>query len=226
MTVARFNLYRDVHKGLRLMLSELVERAGRTDFHSALELTRLGSEVEAAFDLLKTHARLESIYLGPLLAQHSPRLSDELEVDHEDQEVRLQELSILLGQVDPVRADALTRGHEFCVRLARTVGELLVHMSDEEERAMPALWKKLSDESLARVGASLMASVTPEVRAASLKWMLRALNRPERLALLARMRQALSSAAFADALESVRAELEESYVSLVSDLRLLESAAA
>lgn len=226
MTVGRFNLYRDVHKGLRLMLSELVERAGRTDFHSAAELARLRTEVDAGFGLLKTHARLESIYVGPLLAQCSPRLSDELDVDHEEQEVRLQSLSRVLDQIDPAHADALARGHAFCVRLSRSVGELLVHMSDEEERAMPALWKEWSDESLARVSAGLVASVTPEVRAASLKWMLRALNRPERLSLLSRMRQALPGNAFTAALESVRAELEDSYVTLVSDLRLLESAAA
>jgi hypothetical protein len=226
MNDGRFNLYRDAHKGLRLMLSELVERAGRTDFGSAQELARLRVEVQTGFALLKAHARLEEAFVGPLLALHCARVADAIEIDHEEQEAKLLELACVLTGIDPARSDALTRGHDFCVRLSRVVGELLVHMSDEEERAMPALWRKLSDESLARVSASLVASIAPEERAVSLKWMLRALNRPERLLLLRRMREALPGGAFEAALESVRTELEELYVGLVSDLRLLESVAA
>lgn len=222
----RFNLYRDVHKGLRLLLSELVERAGRTDFGSAAELSRLRNEAYTAFDLLKSHARQEDAFFGPLLEQYCPRVARELDVDHEDQELKLRELACVLTGIDPNAQDASSRGHDFCVRLSRVVGELLVHMSEEEQRALPALWQRLSDESLQRVNAALMASITPAERTHWLKWMLRALNRPERVALLSRMRAALPLAAFDAALESVRAELEDLYEGLVSDLRLLGSAAA
>jgi hypothetical protein len=226
MNQGRFNLYRDAHKGQRLMLSELVERAGRTDFSSPLELSRLRSEVQASFRLLKTQAQLEDTFLGPLLALHSPRWADQIELDHEEQETGLLELSCVLTGIDPARADAVARGHDFGVRLSRLVGELLVHMSDEEERVMPVLWRKLSDDNLQRVSARLAASVPPEQRSVSLRWMLRALNQPERLLLLRRMREALPSAAFEAALESLRTELEQLYETLVSDLRLIDSAAA
>ena len=223
---ARFNPYRDAHKGLRLLLSELLERAGRTDFNSAPELARLRSEAHAAFDLLKSHARHEGAFFGPLLEAHCPRVAREIELDHEDQELKLRELACVLTSIDARGGDAVTRGHDFCVRLARVVGELLVHMSQEEQLALPALWQKLSDETLRRISAGLLASVPAPERGVWLRCMLRALNQPERRSLLARMRAAMPQAAFEATLESFRAELEGLYEGLVSDLRMVDGAAA
>jgi hypothetical protein len=226
MTSARYNMYRDVHKGLRLLLAELLVSAGRTDFGSQVELERLRVQVQGVFALLKAHAQHEDTYFGPVLEQHCARVASELEADHEDQEAKLLELACLLTAIDAQRADAAQRGHQFQLLLASVVGELFVHMSEEERRAMPALWRKLSDRSLQELSARLLANLAAWERPLWLKCMLPALNRPERAALLVRMRAAMPAHAFDALLASARSQLEdEAYDALLSDLRALSSAA-
>jgi len=200
MTEARYNMYRDAHKGLRLLLSELVERAGRTDYASRAELARLREEAQAAFGLLMSHAQHEHAFYGALLEQHCPGLAAAMEADHDDHESDLIDLACLLSDIDAEAPDASIRGHDFGLRLARAVAALFVHMSDEEQQVLPALWQKLSDAALQAVNARLIASIAASERPAWLRLMLRALSHPERLALLGRMREAMIPAAFEAAL--------------------------
>jgi hypothetical protein len=226
MIPARFNMYRDVHKGLRLLLSELLVSAGRTDFGCQGELERLRVQVQGVFALLKAHAHHENSVFGPVLEAHCPRVASALEADHEEHEAQLLELSCLLTAIDPRRADAAERGHQFGLGLARVVGELLAHMSDEEQQAMPALWRKLSDQRLAELSGRLIADLAAWERPLWLKCMLPALNRRERAALLVRMRAAMPGPTFDALLTSAQHQLEEqAYDVLLADLRLLSSAA-
>jgi iron-sulfur cluster repair protein YtfE (RIC family) len=226
MTPVRFNLYRDSHKGLRLVLSQLVTRAGQTDFHDVEGLEQLRSETQVAFNMLKTHSRHEEQFYGPLLEAYAPRIAAMVEADHEEHEAKMRELLGSLVAIDPRRAEASLRGHGFYMMLTRAVGEMLVHMSEEEQLAMPALWEKLSDQALQGVSGRLVASLSPSERPLWLRWMLPALNRSERMLLLARMRANMQEGAFDAVLKTVRDQLEErAYDVLLSDLRTVLSAA-
>jgi hemerythrin-like domain-containing protein len=225
MSRIRFNVYRDSHKALRLLLAELVERAGRTDYGEAEELERLRGEAALVFGLVRAHTQHEDSFLGPLLQLYCPEVTGVL-ADHREQEAKLEELVQVLQAVDAHRGDAAQRGHDFSLRLSSVVGQLFSHMSEEEQRVLPALWQKVSDKTLQTVSSSLTAHMPAADRTAWLKAMLRALSRPERRELLARMRADMSRGAFEAALESVRAELRDVHDSLASDLRLLESSAA
>lgn len=226
MNPVRFNLYRDAHKGLRLILSQLVTRAGQTDFHDADGLALLRSEAQVAFNMLKAHSLQEEKFFGPLLEAYCPRIAHMIEADHEEHEAKMRELLGSLSAVDPGRSDASLRGHGFYMMLTRAVGEMLVHMSEEEQLAMPALWENLNDQALQGVSGRLVASLSPSERPLWLKWMLPALNRSERMLLLARMRAGMPEVAFDAVLKNVRDQLEErAYEVLLADLRTVLSAA-
>ena len=74
----RPSFYREVHKGVRLMLGALVERAGRTDFTAAASVARLRNETVEIFALLEAHAHHEDEHLGPLLRAHAPATAADL----------------------------------------------------------------------------------------------------------------------------------------------------
>lgn len=222
----RFNIYRYAHKCLRMLLAGLIERAGRTDFRSRDELERLRAETDLALRLIRGHAQHENTFLGPLLQLYCPHLAGKIAEDHAQLEQQLSDLSELLASTDPFRSDASLRGHDFNLRLARVMGELLIHMSEEEQLVLPALWQKVSDKTLQTVSESLLAHMAQDDQAVWLRSMLRALNRRERVSLLSRMRATMPAAAFRAAVDSVRAELERVHGSVSSDLRLLASAAA
>lgn len=180
----RVDPYREVHKGIRAMLGELVRQSGRVDFTDAPALAKFRAGAREIFDMLESHAHHEDTFVMPVVREHAPRLAEVIEAAHVDQEGQLPELLASLDAIDPFADDAATRGHQFVVRLARLVGELLLHMSDEEEQIMPALWAALTDEEIMAIEQRLVASIPPEKMARFLGWMIPAMNATERVAML------------------------------------------
>ncbi len=97
---------------------------------------------------------------------------DLVEPAHDDQGKHLQDLQAQLWAVDPSAPDAAAEGHAFLVALSAFFGDLLIHMSDEELRIMPALWRTMSDAELEEVEQRLIASIPPERMARFLRWMI------------------------------------------------------
>jgi hypothetical protein len=91
---------------------------------------------------------------------------------------------------------ATGKGHAFVVALSRFVGEILVHMADEEEQALPSLWAVLDDAALQRTHQQLVASLGPDEMARDLAWMLPAMNDAERFGMVARVRATAPPEAF------------------------------
>jgi len=73
---------------------------------------------------------------------------------------------------------------------------MLVHMADEEERLMPALWEAFDDGALLALHQAIVASVTPAEQLALLPFLLPALNAPERAELVAGVRATAPPQAF------------------------------
>lgn len=110
---------------------------------------------------------------------YAPELARRIAATHAEQE---QELPELLEMIDR------GAGHNFVLELARIAGELLVHMTEEEEVLMPALWAAMSDAEILAVHERLVASIPPNEMAFALSWMLPSMNAPERATLLGGIR--------------------------------------
>lgn len=181
---ARLDLYRNVHKGIRAMMLDLVTKSGRLDFTDAEALGQFRAEVRDIVELLTSHAHTEDTFMMPLLAQLSPALHQQFNEEHEDQEARLPYLVAALEQLDPKDANAAGRGHAWSIQLSRIIGELLVHMAHEEEKINPVFWHGLTDAQLHEVEQRLVGSIPPEKMARYLTWMLPAMNHAERASFL------------------------------------------
>jgi hypothetical protein len=181
----RLDLYRNVHKGIRVMLFDLVQKSGRTDFTDITSVAKLRTETRELFELLESHAHNEDLYVMPLVHAAAPKLAAEFAAAHDDQEARLPGLLAALDSIDTSARDAEARGHAFVVQLSRVAGELLTHMADEELELNAALWQAYSDEELHAAEQRLVASIPPEKMARYLRWMLPAMNPAERASFLA-----------------------------------------
>ena len=180
----RLDLYRNVHKGIRVMLADLVREAGRADFTDPAELERLKSRAGEIFELLESHAHTEDRFIMPLVAAHDPALAKEFAAAHGEQEALLPSLLAGLELIDAAAPDAIERGHLFVLRFSRLAGELLMHMADEELEINAALWKSMSDEELVQVERELVSSIPPDKMARYLRYMLPAMNPYERVTFL------------------------------------------
>lgn len=179
----RMSLYREIHKGIRLMALDLVVGAGRTDFEDAAQVEALRASVRSVFALLSGHAETETRFMDPLYETHVPALGEELGADHARQEEQLDALLLMLDSA-PAQAGPEGAGQAFVVALSRFVGEMLVHMADEEEKGMRLLWESATDAEILETHRAIIASIPPEKMAAYARFMFPAMNLPERVAML------------------------------------------
>lgn len=176
----RFDLYRNIHKGFRAMLGDLVQKAGRTDFTDPESVASLIGATQDIFELLESHAHTEDTFIMPLLREVAPSLAREFDEAHDDQEARLPGLLAALEGIDPNAPDAARDGHRFTVHLSRIAGELFTHMADEELELNPALWKAATDETLGEIEGKIVGSIPPDKMMRYLRWMIPAMNPRER----------------------------------------------
>ncbi len=203
----RNSLYRDIHKGIRRLMFDLVNRAGRTDFNDAVAVSMLRAETRSCFELLSAHAHHENVFMAPVVTAHAPHLSNLVAPAHDEHEMEIEALTLMLERLDSSHSGAAAAGHDLVVRLSRFFGDLFVHMADEEEQIMPALWKAMTDEEIAAVEHQIVASIAPDKLARFLSWMLPAMNHPERVEMLGAMQQTAPPEVFAFVLDLSRSVL-------------------
>lgn len=207
---SRLSFYRDVHKGIRSFLLDLTVAAGRLEWNDAAQVAIFREQAELTFRLLSGHAHHENEYVAPLLDEAAPHVARILGDNHQDQEVTLDRLQNQLRAINCSSDEAAIAGHRFVVAISRFAGESLVHMADEEEIAMPAIWGAFDDATILRTHNALVGSIAPDEMAAVLRWMLPAMNATERVQMLEGIRSTAPQPVFAFVRGIAREVLTES----------------
>ncbi len=184
-----FDLYRDIHKGIRADLFAVTGEAGRLDPADRAGRHALAGHVHATVDLLVSHAEHEDVHVDPTLEQHHPALSEQIGADHAVLDARLLDLAALADEtVDATAAEQAGRVHRLYLDLASFTAAYLAHQDLEERVVMPALAAAVGIEDLLAINAAIVGSIPPEQMAASLALMLPAMNVEDRTELLGGMR--------------------------------------
>lgn len=184
----RPSFYREVHKGIRSFMLDLLVKAGQVEWNDSASVAAFRADTEVIFELLTGHAHHEDEFVAPMLRKAAPEVAAILDSNHDDQEEELVAMLGTLRAIDPASPDAGLSGHQFLLTLSRFVGESLVHMADEEEVAMTAILQAFEDAAIIETHGRLVASVPPREMGLMLRWMLPAMNNAERAGMLTGMR--------------------------------------
>lgn len=182
------DLYGPVHKGLRLVLTELLNRMARTDTSDCDATERAVDDLDGLLYLCERHAEHESRHLHRAVELRRAGGSAALSHDHEQQRLEvlsLRSLALGLSTADEAERPRLWRALQ--LRFSRFVGENLVHMANEEERLQRELERLYDAGELAAIHGALVGSIGPEEMQAFMQPMLRAASPSERAAMLAKM---------------------------------------
>jgi len=193
----RRDLYAGIHKALRLFMTRTLTAVGAADPGDA-------AEVDAALDLLgrllglcEVHLKDENAFIHPALEHARPGASAAIaaeHVHHAEAIADLREMAAVVAQArDAQRGEALARLYR---GLALFVAENFQHMHIEETTHNPALWAAYRDDELVAIEQALVASIPPAAMMEAMHWFLPALNHPERVGMLAEMRQGMPPPAF------------------------------
>lgn len=204
-----FDLYRDIHKGIRAELFAATLDAGRLDPGDDTGRAALAAQVDGLVAFLVQHAEHEDGAIQPVLEAELPDLAEQMAADHAALEARLVRLSEL-GQVARLAPEHLQRlrVHQLYVELADFTGAYLAHQDAEERVVMPALEAAVGVERVMALHGAIVGPMPPEELMRSLAVMIPSMNVDDRTEMLGGMRADAPPEAFDAALGLVRSVLD------------------
>ena len=228
VTTLPFDLYRDVHKAIRVNLFDVVANAGRIDPSDRAARIELAGRVRDLVDFLIFHAEHEDRELDGPIAEVLPDLAAEIAADHVALEAEMDRLVELASRVfDETEADARSATHELYLELAAFTSSYLAHQDTEERIVGPALFAHFGIEPLLAIHGRILAAIPPEQMAWSLVKMVPAMNVDDRTEMFAGMRMGAPREAF-EALLGLAADVltESDFVALEGRLDAIAPAEA
>jgi hypothetical protein len=184
-----FDLYREVHKGLRYALFQVTVATGSADCADGDVRQDVVDGVHRMIALLHAHHQHEDTFLRPVIQAQDPHLAAMTDAEHDEIEADLIEIELYTD-----RLAAATGGEAFVVGLdlygylAHFTARYLAHMSLEEDIVMKKLRDTMSIEELFAIEVALRSSLSPTTMCEFLTFMMPALNIAERTGMLAGMK--------------------------------------
>lgn len=183
-----FDLYRDIHKGIRAEMFRVTELAGSLDPSDRRARTAFAAEVEGLVQNLESHAAHEDNAVQPALEAARPDLAATIAADHHALDARYHDLRTVASAAVDATSNARVAMHEAYLELASFTSVYLAHQHTEEQVVMPALEAAIGVEAVMTIHGHIISSIPPQEMAASLAFMLPAMNLDDRAELLGGMR--------------------------------------
>jgi len=192
-----FDLYRDIHKGIRAELFAVTGNAGRIDPSQKAARLALQSHVRSIVELLVVHAEHEEVSVQPSIERFIPDVAEQVLDDHRTLEARLVDLQVLAS--DAALADTSEQRlavQRLYVELASFTSAYLAHQDLEERVVMPALFDAVGFEGALAINHDIVSNIPPALMASSLSIMLPAMNIDDRADLLGGMQMGAPAEVF------------------------------
>lgn len=204
----RYNVFNQIHKGLRGVLYNTALQIQQTDF--------TGPEADATIDQLQqvllffdTHAEHEDAFILPHIEKHNPELMDELEkdhvVDHRLTQTLFENIEEWKGATSPDQKELI--GQRIFFAFNEFIAFNLYHMNKEENVLMYLLWKHYTDAEIHQMEVQIIQSIPPQTLFAESRWMMRSINDREVIGWLSGMRQGAPAEVFNSFLQMAEDEL-------------------
>ena len=176
----RYNVFNNIHKGLRAMLFTVQMNMQQTDYASP-EADTIIAELEKVLRYYDEHADHEDRHILANIIQQEPQIAKALEEDH----VIDHQLSEKLRDMLYKWKGAATTGEKneaasaTFYALNDFIAFNLYHMNKEETALLPLLWKHFSDAEIMDMEHQIVASINPEVLMDESRWMMRSISNAE-----------------------------------------------
>jgi hypothetical protein len=185
----RVDIYRWIHKALRLCMSTTLTRVGAMDHEDADEVAETLAQVRELLAMCESHLDKENTYVHTAMEARRPSASAHIADEHVHHEEELMELHRLVVEVELASdSDRAEAAHALYRMLTTFVGDNYLHMHVEETAHNAVLWSAYSDAELLSIEQTIVNSLTPMQKMSSMRWMLPALNAGERALLLGGIR--------------------------------------
>jgi len=207
----RYNMFNQIHKGLRVLLYDTATMVQHTDFWNVEEAAETISRIRDVIFFFEKHAHSEDNFVFPAIKTYEPSVADAFEQEHVKDHELGEALATALTAYET--APVITGKAALASPISRSFTRFMVfnleHMALEEEVLNPILWRYYSDEELGGITGQIVAKLPPSIIAQSNKWMLRGLNVPEITGWLKQVEAATPEFIYLSLLDCAKEELTE-----------------
>jgi len=206
----RFDIYRNIHMGLRACMMEVLLAVGRMDPQDVAELGTVLGQVRFLLRFCQLHLKKEEKFVHPAMEARAPGSTTHIASDHGDHLRALEELEAAVVAVEQA-ADGARQKPALALykQLALFVGENFVHMHIEETDHNEVLWRTHCDQEIIAIEHAIIASLEPEDKPLTLRWMLPALSPQVRAMMVGMLRANLPPEAMAGIMAMLKAHLSD-----------------
>jgi len=205
----RYNMFYQVHKGLRQMLYNTAGNMLQTDFVNAKETAGLMEQISEVLDLFDGHAQTEDRFVLPSITAIEPSAANAFEEEHIEDHALSNRLRALLNMFHHAVSTEEKNEMGSAIRLAFT--EFLVfnlkHMAKEEDILNKILWRYYSDDEIKKIGTDISKSVEPWIQDFYLTWMIRGINDSEARTWIKAVERGMPELVFKTLLQKAEQEL-------------------
>jgi hemerythrin-like domain-containing protein len=181
MSVARYNVFNQIHKGLRALLFDTALKLQQTDFNDEAATSAIFDQIQRVLWLFHGHADTEDNMVLPLIEKKAPVVAADFEKEHETDHLlavaiqkAMQRYEQLSSQEE--RTDA---GTAVLIALNEFVAFNLSHMNREETLLNPILWQHYTDEQLVSLTQEIVIKTPQHKNELYSRWMLKGLGMQE-----------------------------------------------
>ncbi len=199
--MSRPDLFTAIHKAIRAMVYDAGGRLQTADFADDRAARRTTADLIPVLSLLREHHHTEDEIVFPQVRPFDGALIDGLEAQHRTIETLLAITGDAVSATETAEpASRPEAGTELNKRFNELVAFYLEHLAHEELTIVPVMWEHFTDQELAAIQGSIMASAKPQLALDWLGWMFKGLNRDELVRMLAGAKASLP----APALEGIK----------------------
>lgn len=217
--MARYNIFNQVHKGLRALLYETMIQLQQTDFTNAEETEDVTERIKIILSLFDSHAHTEDLFVLPAIVQYEPSVVDAFEQEH------VKDLQLSQQLSDQLKALSLSISTDAKIQMGAVLSTAVLdfmlfnlsHMKKEEEVLNKLLWRYYSDDDLKGITQSIVSQVPPGKMSLYSKWMMRGLNNAEISNWLKEVKNSAPDFVFESLMGVASAELSEQRWQLVQE---------
>jgi hypothetical protein len=188
LEVVAFDIYRDIHKGIRRELFGVTEQIGATDPSDDDALERVAERLRAMVSLLVFHAEHEDEFVQPAIDRWLPEIADRIGHDHARLEDTMAGLELLAGRaIGACTSERRVAVHTLYLGTASFVSDYLAHQAFEELEVMTGLSRALPVPALLEIDQAIVASIPQDTMVSALSLMFPAMNVDDRADMLGGM---------------------------------------
>lgn len=209
--MARYNMFNQIHKGLRVLLYDTAAMLGRTDFDNAEQYEAVAGRVKEVMDMFDNHAHHEDSFVLPMIEEYEPAVVEAFEQEHITDHSLGQKLRGSIMALD-LAVDSGAK-KQLGLSLMRSFIEFMIfnlqHMHKEETVLNNILWRYYSDEELLETNKKIVSNIPPQEMAFASQWMMKALNDAEISVWLRGVERSAPEHVFRSLLHTAEQELEQ-----------------